>query len=326
MAITVEDFPALTDKLDSIFNEVASRAVERNTGFEIFDVFDVNQRKYDHLVLHGVSGVRKVTPGEDLPKISSAQGDTISWTQEYFGGIVDVTKEMRKFDMYGEIEGIVRSITQDAFDKVDQSLADRLLGGFSSTYVDPYGVTRSANGPDGETLFSDSHTNPITDATYSNLCVEGTTDNAKLSRQAIIDTRLEASTHTDPNGIMRPINLDTLLVPPHLEDMAERIVKSQYLPGTNDNDVNPLYGKVNIVVWPRLAQNSEGTDKSDNWFLIDSSGIKESLKCLFAERPGLDAPNQVYSNKNWEYSLDFFYAVGNGYPAYIFGSDASESA
>jgi len=59
--------------------------------------------------------------------------------------------------------------------------------------------------------------------------------------------------------------------------------------------------------------------------MADSNGIKESLQCLFAERPSLDAPDQIYENKNWEYTLDFFYAIGMGFPAYISGSKGDNS-
>lgn len=324
--ITVQDFPALTDDLQDIFNEVAKRSVAENKGFEVFDVFDTNRRTYDELILHGMSGIQKVTSGEDLPKINAAQGDTITWTQGYYGGAADVTKEMRKFDLYGQISKIVKSLAQDAFNKVDQSLADRLIGGFSNTYTDPYGQTVSTLGPDGVSLFSDSHTNPVTDSTFSNLCVEGSTSNPALSRQAIVDTRKAARVHKDPNGIIRPVKLDTLLVSPELEDTARRLVGSEYLPGGDHNDINPLYNKVKIKVWERLDQSSDGTDSSDYWFMYDSQGVSDTLKCIFAERPSLDAPNEAYLSKNWEYTCDFFYVIGNAYAAYIYGSDASESA
>ena len=324
MPITIADFPALTDDLQSIFNEIAQRKVAENVGFGVFDVFDTERRTFDHLILHGMSGIRKVTSGEDLPKIPISQGDEITYTQQYFGGAADITKEMRKFDLYNQITTIIGSLAEDAFDKVDQSLADRLLGGFGDTYVDPYGETVSTLGPDGVRLFSAAHTNPITSEQSTNLC-QGSTANPVLSRDAIVKTRVEASVHRDPNGMIRPINLDTLLVPPQLKDTAERIVMSQYLPGSANNDINPLYNAVKIVVWPRLAKNSAGEDTSAYWFMIDSSAVSESLKCLFAERPSLDAPEQVYINKNWEFTVDFFYALGTGYPAYVWGSTGAGS-
>jgi hypothetical protein len=323
--ITQADFSTLTDFVDSIFNEVAQRKVVENVGFQVFDVADTNKRSHEHLLLHGMSGIKKVTPGEDLPNILGVEGDTITWTQAYYGGLASITKEMRLFDLYNQIETVIKSISQDAFDKVDQSLADRLLGGWANTYTDPYGESQSSLAPDGIMLFNDSHTTPISSDTYSNVIVSGGVTNPTLSRDAIVDARVAASTHRDPNGMIRPINLDTLIVPRALEDLAMRIVGSQYLPGSANNDLNPLYNKIKVVVWDRLAQNSAGTDTTDYWFMVDSNAVKESLKCLFAERPSLDAPDEIYKNKNWDYSLDFFYTVGTGYPAYIYGSNGTES-
>lgn len=322
MPITREDFPSLTDDLQTIFNEVAKTKVAEMKGNKIFNVFETNRKTFDHLILHGLKGIAEVTPGQDLPTINSEQGDTITWTQRYFGAIAAVTKEMRKFDLYNQIETIVRSLGDDAFNKVDQSLADAILYGWSTSYTDVYGRTVSGVGPDALALFSTAHTNNLNSTTFSNII----TSNPTLTREAIVTARKQGLVHQDPNGIIRPINLDTLVVAPSNEDLAERILLSTQMSGTANNDINPLKGKIkNLIVWERLETRSDGTDTSAYWFMLDSALVGETLNCLFAERPSLDAPEEVYENKNWEYSCDFFYVVGLGYPAYIFGSNASGS-
>ena len=321
--ITVKDFPALTDDLQGIFNEVAKTKVADMKGNKVFNVFDTKRRTFDHLILHGIGGIKEVTPGQDLPNIVGEEGDSITWTQRYFGGIASVTKAMRKFDLHNQIDSIVRSLTVDAFDKIDQSLADVLLHGFSaSSYTDVYGATTAAVGPDAFALFYTAHSNNLNTDTFSNII----TSNPVLSRAAIITARKQAMTHKDPNGHKRPVNLDTLIVAPSNEDLAERIILSDLIPGSANNDKNTLKGKIKrIIVWERLEENSAGTDTSAYWFMYDSSLVGETLQCLFAERPSLDAPDQIYKNKNWDYSLDFFYTTGIGYAAYIFGSNASGS-
>ena len=326
--ITASDFASLTDDLQGIFNEVAKRKVSENVGFKVFNVFDTNRLSYDHLVLHGIAGIKKVADGQDLPRLNNEEGDSATWTQSYYGAIVAVTKKMRKFDLYNQIESIVKSISQDAFDKVDQSLADVLIQGWSTSYTDPYSESVSSVCPDGLCLISSAHTNPVNaSSTFDNRITDSaSTVNPALSRDAIVHMRASGLKHTDPNGIVRPVNYDTLVIGPDLEDLAERIVLSEKLPGSANNDKNTLKGKIkNIIVWPRLATASDGTDASAYWFLVDSSGIEETLKCLFAERPSLDAPDQVYSNKNWDYSLDFFYTIGRGYPAFVAGSTGAGS-
>jgi hypothetical protein len=320
--ITVKDFPALTDDLQSIFNEVAKTKVAAMKGNKVFNVFDTERRTFDHLILHGISGIKEVTPGQDLPNILTEQGDSITWTQRYFGGIASVTKEMRKFDLHNQIDTLIRSLGTDAFDKVDQSLADVILYGWATSYTDVFGKSVTATGPDAVALFSASHTNNLNSDVFSNVI----TGNPALTRSAIVTARKQGLTHKDPNGIIRPVNLDTLVVAPSNEDLAERILLSTSMSGTANNDINPLKGKIkNIIVWERLETRSDGTDTSAYWFMYDSAQVGETLNCLFAERPSLDAPDQVYSNKNWDYSCDFFFTVGLGYPAYIFGSNASGS-
>ena len=322
--ITQKDFPSLTDDLQSIFNEVAKTSVVEMKGNKIFKVFDTNRLTYDHLILHGLSGIARVADGQDLPKVNSEEGDTITWTQEYYGAIASITKKMRKFDLYDQMTSLVKSLTTDAFDKIDQSLADVLGNGFSSSnYTDVYGVSVSAVGPDALALFSASHSNNINSNVFSNIITDATV-NPVLSRAALVAARKQGLTHKDPNGVIRPVMLDTLIVAPTNEDLAERLLYSELIPGVANNDINALKGKIKtLIVWERLETRTGGTDTSAYWYMADSSKVGESLQCLFAERPSLDAPDEVYTNKNWDYSLDFYYAIGRGYPAYVFGSNAT---
>jgi len=324
--IQVSDFSALTDDLQSIFNETSKNAIAEMKGPEIFDVKDTSRRTHDHLVLHGMAGIEKVAEGSDLPAITSVQGDTITYTQKRYGGLVSITKDMRMFDMHDSIESVVKSVAQDAFDKVDQSMADVLLHGYSTSYLDVYGATATATGTDGLALFSASHSNNLNSTTFSNIISDSAgTVNPALSRDAIVTARKTAMVYQDPNSIVRPIRLDTLLVTPTNEDLAERIVLSNQMSGTGNNDTNPLRGKVTIKVWERLESTGQGASRSNYWFMYDSSKVKDSLKALFAERPSLDAPEQVYVNKNWDYSVDFYYALGLGFPAYIRASQGDNN-
>lgn len=325
MAILTTDFSALTDDLQEIFNEVAKTQVAGNVGMKIFDTKDTNRRTYDYVVLHGLDVIKKVAEGSDLPTTSIVQSDTATWTQSRYGGLVKITKDMRMFDLYDQIEMIARSAAEDSFEKIDQSLADVLLNGFATTaYTDPYGESVSAAGVDAVALFSASHSNNINSNVFTNL-ISYSVDNPLLTREAIVDTRAKGFKHSDPTGHTRPINLDTVLVGPALYDEAMRIVESNQMSGTADNDVNTLKGKVKVQLWERLDSNSAGTDTSAYWFMYDSKKVGNSLKCLFAERPSLDAPEQVYASKNWDYSIDYYYAIGRAYPAYIWGSNGTQS-
>lgn len=325
MAITTLDFDKLTDDLQSIFVENAQTKIADSVGMQLFGVTDDMRKTFEHSILHGTSGIKKIGEGADLPIASSQEGDSIIYTQSRYGGIASVTKDMRMFDLYDKIEGEVKNLTDDAFDSIDQSMSDLLLNGWSTSYTDVYGDTVTATGPDGLALFSAAHTNGATSTTFTNIIDDGTNTNPVLSRAAVVAERATGRKYTDPNGIHRPIKLDTLIVGPDLEDLARRIVESDQIQGSANNDTNGNLKSIKVVVWDRLGSTSSGTDTSAYWFMADSRKVSESLKAIFAQKPMLEAPEAVYKNKNWDYSLDFYYTLGRGAPQFIRGSKGDNS-
>ena len=290
---------------------------------KLFDVMDTNRKTYDYLALHGIAGITKLTEGQDFPEVTSVEGDTAAWTQSHYGALVPVTKDMRKFDLHNQIKSVVRSISIDAFQKLEQSMADVFGHCQDTSYTDVYAQTVSALTPDAKELCDDAHDSPSGSTTFDNVITsdDGTTQNDVLSRAVIANMRSIGLTYKDPVGINRPIYYDTLIVPPALEDLARRIVETDRMPGSANNDINPVKGWIkNVYVWPQLQTLADSTDGSAFWFLADSSRIKDVLQLLFAERPSLDAPETVYKNKNWNYSIDYYYTIGRGYPAGFAGS------
>jgi hypothetical protein len=228
---------------------------------------------------------------------------------------------MRKFDLHEQISSLPKTLVDDAFNKIDQSYGDVLTNGWSTSYTDVYGSSVTSTGPDGLALFSAVHSNDTTTRTYSNLISDGVNNDPILSRAAIVKSVSNAGVYVDPNGLNRPIMLDTLIVGQANWDLAERLVFSPGVVGTANVDINPVKSRIRkIVTWPRLDTRTGGTDTSAYWFLADSRRVGESLKSKFAQRPEMAPPEVVYANKNWEYSIDYFYVHGIGYQAYIRGS------
>ena len=327
MAIRTTDFASLTDDLQEVFQEAAGDSIAEMGSKPLFAMEDTNRRTYDYQIIHGLAGIEKVAEGSDLPRLSVNEGDSATWTQSRFGALAPVTKDMRMFDLYDKIEEMVRTVTEDAFQKVDQSLADVLTNGFSATnYTDVYGASVAATTPDGVALFSASHTNNLNGNTFRNLIRDADgNNNGAFTRETVVKARTDARNHLDVNGVNRPVKLDMLIVSPVNEDEALRMVGSEKISGSAENDINPLKGSLDVHVWERLTTRSDGTDTSAYFFMADRSRVKRCLRALFAERPSLDAPEQVYENKDWEYSLDFYYSIGRGWPAPIWGSTTAGS-
>ena len=233
---------------------------------------------------------------------------------------------MRKYDRYDQIESQARSLVDDAFQKIDKSMADVFSSGWSAgSYTDVYGESVSAAGLDGLAIFSTLHTNGANDETFRNQIRYNSTENPLLSREAVNEALVDGQNYIAVNKVNRPIVLDTLLVAPAQHDHALRIVGSPLLPGESTNDINPLKGMVKVKQWSKLTTNSAGTDTSAYWYMYDSRKSGDALKVKFGERPSLDAPEEVYANKNWDWTLDYDYTLGRAWMASIRGSNGTES-
>jgi len=324
MALLTSDYATLTQKLNEWYNESAKEKVQSWIGKELFDVSETDWQTYNYLILNGLAKFDRVAEGAQLPIASSVEGDSVTATQRRFGGRVGITKDMRMFERYDQMQEIVRSSVDYAFDRVDQSQADLLGNGFTSTsYTDLYGYSQSNVTPDGVVFFSASHSNNQNSNVARNLIRNSAgTANPALARDAIVTARKDAKVHLDPNGTNRPINLDRLIVSATNEDLAERVVYTSGVQGTPNVDINPLKSKVtNILVWSRLdTRGNDSTDTSAYWYMADSRNVKSTLKSPFAQKPMMGEATQIHDSLNWEYPIDAYYVLFLGQPYNVFGA------
>jgi hypothetical protein len=126
--------------------------------------------------------------------------------------------------------------------------------------------------PDALSLFNTAHVlkgggtaknRPSTDADLSY---------ASLT-QSMVD--LQTETKLESGQLVAPVKDWILYVPPALEMLAHRLVMSSGLPGSADNDVNPVKARRNlkIVVNPYLSD-------SDAWFLVSANKAQHGLVCV----------------------------------------------
>lgn len=323
MAILKADFQTLTEKLNDWYNEASRDAIADWVGKDYYDVGETDWEVYNTLNLYGLGRPSRVAEGAQFPAITSEEGDSISLTQLQYADRVGITKRLRKFERYDQIQPLVRSMADGFFDSIDQSHADLLTNGFSGTsYTNVFGDAQSNLAADGVVLFSASHTNNLNANTFTNLIENAAgTANKAIDRDSIVTTVSAGRKYRDPNDLNRPIKLDKLLVSATNHDVAQRIVYSDGVQGTPNVDSNPLRSDVNsLVLWSRLDQDAAGNDKSAYWFMSDSRNVKSTLRSPFAQRPMMFPPEEVNDSKTWEYTADMFYTMGADHPKNIFGS------
>src|SRR3990167_11456661 len=147
--------------------------------------------------------------------------------------------------------------------------------------------------PDGVALFSSAHVLKGGGTTRNILSSAADLSVTSLT-QALIDWQTQ--TKVEAGQLLAPASDLVLFVPPDLEFAAGRILNSAGLPGSADNDRNPIKSRRNwtLIVSPYL------TDE-DAWFVLSSDkkshGITSYTRVPISMEPAMTDPrtrNRMY--------------------------------
>jgi phage major head subunit gpT-like protein len=172
--------------------------------------------------------------------------DTVQYKHVTYSKGFQVEKEMVDDEQYNIINKMPKALARSARATIEEHAASIFNNAF----------TASATNYKGEALISNAHAR-----------LDGGTTSNLVGAYALTEANLElamklAREQVDETGLKIQMNPKTLIVPGALEFTAEKIAKSVQLPGTNNNDINPMRGRFNVVVLDYLTDPTA-------WFLID---------------------------------------------------------
>ena len=211
--------------------------------------------------------------------------------QEYIKGF-KVERRLVDDDLYNIINERPSGLALSAMRTQEKHAASVFNNAFSASYV----------GGDAVALCSASH--PYSP---SNASVQSNRGTTALSFDSVVTTRRLMREFKDDKGELIPVNPDTILVPPELEETAWTLINTMPAkPGTANNDANFVGSRVrNVVVWDYLTD-------ATNWFLVDSAMAKMYLKWY----------NRVLLDMAMDPTSDFrLEARFRGYMRYSYGWD-----
>ena len=171
------------------------------------------------------------------------------------------------------------------------------------------GFTTAYSSGDGVALFSASH--PLVSG--------GTNSNTQSTAADLNETSLEAAViqigkWTDERGLLIAARPQSLVIPPDLQFVATRVMKSELRPGTADNDINAIRS-VGVVPGGTIV-NHYLTD-TDAWFLL--TDIPNGLKHF--NRVALETSmDGDFDTGNVRYKARERYSFGVSDPLGIWGS------
>ena len=271
MTIVRSQFQILLEpKISNIWNEAyPQRAVEytayvnvRTTGKAT--VTDHKMTDFGALRLKG--------EGESITYDDPINGPQKTYTPVRFALGYKVTREMRKHDLYGQIDRLERALIKSAVDLQETTAAYLLNNAFGTTSADGF----SATGFDGLQLCSTAHTRLDGGAVQRN---RPSTD-ADLSVTALQNAITDFENYKDDRGRPSLIKAQKLIISPEDKFTAKEILQSEYKPGTANNDINALKDEgLSFMV-------SHYKTDTDAWFLI---GDQHDLNYIWDERPRVDS-------------------------------------
>lgn len=209
-------------------------------------------------------------------------------THKQFSRGFKVERALVDDDQYGTINQRPRQLALAAERTREKHAASVFNNAFSSSYT----------GGDSIALCGSHPYSPENASTQSNA---GST---ALSYDAINATRILMRAFKDDRGQLMPVQPDTLLVGPSLEETAFAIMETMNKVDTGNYHANFVASRVQqVIVWDYLTN-------SNNWFLIDSAMAKIHL--LWLDRVPLEFTMDPTSDFHLE-------ARFRGYMRYAYG-------
>lgn len=222
-------------------------------------------------------------------------------THTEFGMGFEVTKTALEDDRYDQLQKYSMWLTHSANYVMAKRAANVLNNGFTTETT-----------ADGIALFNTAHS-LAGGGTFAN---RAATDEA-LSWTAVKNAVIVMDTDAkhDSGQLSATVDNLCLIVPPHLEMLADRILNSTGLPGTDANDRNSLRSQRNWKIKVDKLLTS-----STAWYIVAGNKDMHGLRAY--ERRALDQeePMTDARTKNRLYTISFRYSWYALFPQNSFGS------
>ena len=168
------------------------------------------------------------------------------------------------------------------------------------------------NSGDGVSLFNTAHP-LVSGGTNANRPAVG----ADLNEASLEDAIIQIGGWTDERGLKIAAQARKLIVPSALQFVATRLLKSEYQPGSANNDVNAI---VSTGVLPEgFAVNNYVTDTNAFYLMTD---VPDGMK-HFVRSPMQTSMDGDFNTGNVRYKARERYSFGVSDPLGIFGSPGS---
>lgn len=280
---------ALDPTFRAIFHETENAFVPMYD--KIFHVLSSNKAFEKDTALSGIGQLEEVPELGAIPYEDATPGWDVTYVHKKFAKGRMVSQEMIDDEKYNMINKLPKSLANAKARTKEASAADVFNFGF----VAGGGGLAKFTGGDSQALFSTTHVNRAGTVTQSN---KVTLPLTQPNLQTVITAM---KTRRDSKNQIIGFNPTTLLVPTTLEFTARQILETTQVLGSNNNDINPIKGSLNLVVWPFLTSTTA-------WFVIDD--MAHELNFFNRKDDGVKGPSWDFDNEAAKWKAVARWSVG----------------
>lgn len=246
---------------------------------------ETSDSAYDEDQIIAGLGLARLKPeGEQISYDDPIQGGTKRYLHDMYALGWQITREMIEDEKYGIMRKMPAELMKSCRQTWEQ-LGANALSLATSTVVTA----------DGATFLNIAH--PLLGGgSYSNRL----SPDADISVTALQDALLLYENMVNERGLKMRLSPDKLWIPPELQFTTAQILQSAFYPGTGNNDINPVQGRLEPAVLHFLTNTR-------NWFV--SSSEANMLKFKWRSRPVMDSVDD-FETKGTKHSITFRASVG----------------
>jgi hypothetical protein len=270
---------------------------------EIFDIEKSDRSFEEETKLSGFGMAGTKTEGMAIDYDNAQEAWTARYTHETIALGFALTEEAIEDNLYESLASrYTKALARSMAYTKQVKAASVLNNAFSSSYL----------GGDGKSLCATDHPT-VAGGTNANKPSTG----VDLNETAVEAAVIQIAAWTDERGLLIAAKPKKLILPPALQFVATRLLKTEGRVGTNDNDVNAI--KSNGVIPGGYAINHWLTD-TNAWFL--TTDVPNGLKMFqrVALKTGMDGD---FDTGNVRYKSRERYSFGWSDPLAIWGSAGS---
>ncbi len=302
-------FPDLYDRIEKqVKTIIFDTLIELKPIYKDYTNMKTSSKKFERVL--------SVTPFGDVPQKDEGQVYALDlirpgWTKDFvhveFGLGFEVTETALEDD---EFDVLIRSAEMLAWSAryVQEKQA-------ADAFLNLSGPNGSAQSPDGVSIFNTAHVLKGGGTARNMLAVDADLSIDSLAT-ALQDIQLQ--TKMESGQLVAPITSFKLIVPPGNQMLAARLLQSSGLPGTAENDINPVKAlrTLELVVNPLITD-------TDAWYLVAANKRMHGLTS-YVRVPTKMAPKmQDPFTGNFIYKIRFRQSWGAWMWQGLFGSVGS---